>query len=100
MLTFYFPLFRTLQFTSQTKHVLLHNLILLVFFIVYFIMTSKNYNTFFQNFLFTSKDENSHLKAIDFGLSDFVKPGILLTGQSVFFYIKILVSNCQGQKGL
>lgn len=28
-----------------------------------------------QNFLFTSKDENSTLKAIDFGLSDFVKPG-------------------------
>ncbi|RLN36077.1 CDPK-related kinase 5-like [Panicum miliaceum] len=26
------------------------------------------------NFLFTSKDENAHLKAIDFGLSDFVKP--------------------------
>uniref|UniRef100_A0A0D9X1K7 Protein kinase domain-containing protein n=1 Tax=Leersia perrieri TaxID=77586 RepID=A0A0D9X1K7_9ORYZ len=26
------------------------------------------------NFLFTSKDENSQLKAIDFGLSDFVKP--------------------------
>lgn len=28
-----------------------------------------------QNFLFTSKDENSPLKAIDFGLSDFAKPG-------------------------
>ncbi|KAG2638414.1 CDPK-related kinase 5-like [Panicum virgatum] len=27
-----------------------------------------------ENFLFTSKDENAHLKAIDFGLSDFVKP--------------------------
>uniref|UniRef100_A0A2C9UVD3 non-specific serine/threonine protein kinase n=1 Tax=Manihot esculenta TaxID=3983 RepID=A0A2C9UVD3_MANES len=27
-----------------------------------------------QNFLFTSKDENSQLKAIDFGLSDFVRP--------------------------
>jgi serine/threonine protein kinase len=27
-----------------------------------------------QNFLFTSKDENSPLKAIDFGLSDYVKP--------------------------
>ncbi|KAF5752918.1 CROOKED family protein [Tripterygium wilfordii] len=27
-----------------------------------------------ENFLFMSKDENSHLKAIDFGLSDFVKP--------------------------
>jgi serine/threonine protein kinase len=29
---------------------------------------------FFQNFLFSSKDENSPLKVIDFGLSDFVKP--------------------------
>ncbi|CAH9054095.1 unnamed protein product [Cuscuta epithymum] len=27
-----------------------------------------------ENFLFTSKDENAVLKAIDFGLSDFVKP--------------------------
>ncbi|XP_019195565.1 PREDICTED: CDPK-related kinase 5-like [Ipomoea nil] len=27
-----------------------------------------------ENFLFTSKDENALLKAIDFGLSDFVKP--------------------------
>ncbi|KAF6162587.1 hypothetical protein GIB67_003133 [Kingdonia uniflora] len=27
-----------------------------------------------ENFLFVSKDENSQLKAIDFGLSDFVKP--------------------------
>lgn len=27
-----------------------------------------------ENFLFTSMDENSQLKAIDFGLSDFVKP--------------------------
>ncbi|KAL5992682.1 hypothetical protein ACLOJK_013601 [Asimina triloba] len=27
-----------------------------------------------QNFLFTSKDENSQLKVIDFGLSDFVRP--------------------------
>ena len=31
---------------------------------------------FFQNFLFSSKDENSPLKVIDFGLSDFVKPGL------------------------
>lgn len=29
-----------------------------------------------QNFLFTSKEEDSTLKAIDFGLSDFVKPGL------------------------
>ncbi|XP_015067044.1 CDPK-related kinase 5 [Solanum pennellii] len=27
-----------------------------------------------ENFLFTSKEENAQLKAIDFGLSDFVKP--------------------------
>ncbi|KAI5001682.1 hypothetical protein ZWY2020_026332 [Hordeum vulgare] len=27
-----------------------------------------------QNFLFSSKEENSPLKVIDFGLSDFVKP--------------------------
>lgn len=33
---------------------------------------------FDQNFLFTSKDESSQLKAIDFGLSDFVKPGAYL----------------------
>lgn len=28
-----------------------------------------------QNFLFSTKDEASPLKAIDFGLSDYVKPG-------------------------
>ncbi|KAL0384179.1 UNVERIFIED_CONTAM: CDPK-related protein kinase [Sesamum radiatum] len=32
-----------------------------------------------QNFLFTSKDEISQLKAIDFGLSDFVRPDQKLT---------------------
>lgn len=32
----------------------------------------------YQNFLFVSKDDNSQLKAIDFGLSDFVKPGLSL----------------------
>ena len=32
-------------------------------------------NFLFQNFLFTTKDENSPLKAIDFGLSDYLKPG-------------------------
>lgn len=36
-----------------------------------------------QNFLFSSKDEDSQLKAIDFGLSDFVKPGWLTVLQSV-----------------
>lgn len=35
----------------------------------------RTFYVVFQNFLFTSKDENSLLKAIDFGLSDFVRPG-------------------------
>lgn len=39
-------------------------------------MTSNDGLFLGQNFLFTSKEENSELKAIDFGLSDFVKPGI------------------------
>lgn len=30
----------------------------------------------FQNFLYAKKDESSELKAIDFGLSDFVRPGL------------------------
>ena len=32
-------------------------------------------NFFYQNFLFKTKDADSQLKAIDFGLSEFVKPG-------------------------
>ncbi|XP_039010301.1 CDPK-related kinase 5 isoform X1 [Hibiscus syriacus] len=40
-----------------------------------------------ENFLFTSKDENSQLKAIDFGLSDFVKPGLY----SIFFYLSSML---------
>ena len=39
-----------------------------------------------QNFLYTSKDDNSTLKAIDFGLSDFVKPGLSFS-----------LKNCQSQ---
>lgn len=31
-----------------------------------------------QNFLFTTKDENAPMKIIDFGLSDFIRPGALL----------------------
>jgi hypothetical protein len=38
-------------------------------------LSSKCCKLLHQNFLFTSKDENSQLKAIDFGLSDYVKPG-------------------------
>ncbi|XP_047155377.1 CDPK-related kinase 5-like isoform X1 [Vigna umbellata] len=51
-----------------------------------------------ENFLFTSKEENSELKAIDFGLSDFVKPGIfgvllciLPVFQSTTVWVKIIV---------
>jgi len=36
-----------------------------------------------QNFLFTTKEDNSTLKAIDFGLSDYVKPG-------QFYWIQLL----------
>lgn len=41
-----------------------------------------------QNFLFTSKDDKSTLKAIDFGLSDYVKPGwaYCLLSILLFFY--------------
>lgn len=28
-----------------------------------------------QNFLFTSRSEDAHMKLIDFGLSDFIRPG-------------------------
>jgi len=38
----------------------------------------KIYVILLQNFLFISKDEQAQLKAIDFGLSDFVKPVIHL----------------------
>ncbi|KAG6477863.1 hypothetical protein ZIOFF_061295 [Zingiber officinale] len=31
-----------------------------------------------ENFLFTTKDENAPMKIIDFGLSDFIRPGALL----------------------
>jgi hypothetical protein len=37
-------------------------------------MTSKKTKTCFLHFSFYIKNENSHLKAIDFGLPDFVKP--------------------------
>jgi hypothetical protein len=47
-----------------------------------------------QNFLFSSEDENSTLKAIDFGLSDYVKPGLTYYLCYIFadFYIKLTTS--------
>lgn len=50
----------------------------------YFMILSKCSCLLDQNFLFTTEDENSVLKAIDFGLSDFVKPGFMsLLNESV-----------------
>ncbi len=34
-----------------------------------------------QNFLFKSQDEDAPLKAVDFGLSDFIKPGIAFSSR-------------------
>ena len=39
-----------------------------------------------QNFLFVSRDEQSQLKAIDFGLSDFFKPGLLSLSYIIWLY--------------
>jgi calcium-dependent protein kinase len=37
-----------------------------------------------ENFLFANKKENSPLKAIDFGLSIFFKPGLLTFGTNIY----------------
>jgi len=42
-----------------------------------------------ENFLFVNDDEDSPLKAIDFGLSMFLKPGMFLTKQSFFFTLTL-----------
>ena len=34
-----------------------------------------NYLIVLQNFLFSTRDEDASLKIIDFGLSDFIRPG-------------------------
>ena len=41
----------------------------------------------YQNFLYTAKDESSPLKAIDFGLSDFARPGQFFFNSTVAFII-------------
>ena len=44
----------------------------------YFLACGKAYENCsvrVQNFLYTTKEENAKLKVIDFGLSDFVRPG-------------------------
>lgn len=57
------------------------------FFSIYMLLSKCSY-LLDQNFLFTTKDESSELKAIDFGLSDFVKPGL-----SSPFYIGLTVGH-------
>lgn len=51
-------------------------------------------NSMDQNFLFTSKEDTSQLKAIDFGLSDYVRPGKALRLCAVgIFRFQILETN-------
>ena len=62
----------------------------LLFSCFYFMILSKCSYLMDQNFLFTTKDENSVLKAIDFGLSDFVRPGFMsLLNESVLLFLSI-----------
>jgi hypothetical protein len=58
--------------------------------IIYFVscyivlLLIKKVGFLLQNFLFSSEDENSTLKAIDFGLSDYVKPGLAYCIRYIF----------------
>lgn len=40
-----------------------------------FIVIDLLLTSLFQNFLFMSKSEDADMKLIDFGLSDFIRPG-------------------------
>ena len=62
--------------TSASRPFMYYILIMWASIVIYFVL---------QNFLFTSKDEDSELKAIDFGLSEFVKPGLWVL-QCVYVY--------------
>lgn len=45
-----------------------------------------------ENFLFSSEEDDSHLKLIDFGLSDFIKPGMnMITSSYLFVYFMTLI---------
>ena len=57
-------------------------------------ISSMNVVFVFQNFLFTSNDDNALLKAIDFGLSDFVRPGTWKY-QTKEKCLKILYHDCK-----
>jgi hypothetical protein len=52
--------------------------ILFVLLPLLFITCNPNALPTLQNFLFVSKDEDAVLKVIDFGLSDFVRPGNMI----------------------
>ncbi|KAL2952520.1 hypothetical protein AAZX31_19G115800 [Glycine max] len=53
-----------------------------------------------ENFLYISKDENSTLKVIDFGLSDYVKPGMAycMSIFSLFFFTENKTTRANNQK--
>lgn len=53
-----------------------------------------------QNFLYISKDENSTLKVIDFGLSDYVKPGMAycMSIFSLIFFTENKTTRANNQK--
>jgi len=53
-----------------------------------------------QNFLFTTKEDNSTLKAIDFGLSDYVKPGQFYWIQQLNFFLFFLVGGIRWGVGV
>lgn len=44
-----------------------------------------------ENFLFSSKEDDSLLKLIDFGLSDFIKPGIMIICDDVYLSVNLHV---------
>lgn len=67
--------------------------ILTVFVHVVEMAAILQYDSFLcQNFLYTSKEDHSLLKAIDFGLSDFVKPGLFSLHTLICSYLPIYIS--------
>ena len=49
-----------------------------------------------QNFLFKSTKEDSPLKATDFGLSDYIKPGMFMLKENCFLLSMALEKNVIG----
>jgi hypothetical protein len=51
----------------------------MIYYVDPFLLIILPLNVVKQNFLFSTKDEHSPMKIIDFGLSDFIRPGITST---------------------